>query len=362
MYNLRFCFFGTYVKESYGIPSGNGGVLLKKILEKQNAQVIECHHTGKKLSGLIAAYFSLLKQHSKIQYDLMIIPWRGVLSLPLAKLIHRKPIIYFPAFSIYDTLVNDRKKIKENSLKAKFVHYVDKKACQWSDKIILESTEEINYFVKEFGIPKKKFAQLPLAADESLFKPQPEKKDEAKFIVLFFGSFIPLHGLETVVDAAKILSEDSKIEFKICGDGQTKDEVKGRIKDHGINNIELLGIVSKEDLLLHIKTSDVCLGIFGNTQKAQKVVTNKVFQILASQKPLITMESPASNEAHLVDKVNCLLVPPSNPEKLAEAILFLKDNPMISKQISKSGFETYKNHLSMDQVGKKMMGLSENLK
>jgi glycosyltransferase involved in cell wall biosynthesis len=330
-------------------------------MEGQNIEVIECHHPGKKIFGLITSYFSLLRKHKKLQYDIMIIPWRGILSFPLAKLIHRKPIVYFPAFSIYDTLVNDRKKIKKNSLKAKITHYVDKKACQWSDKIVLESTSEIDYFVKEFDISKEKFVQLPLAADESIFKSQPEKENDEKFIVLFFGSFIPLHGIDTIVEAGKLISEKKDIQIRICGDGQTRAEIENEIKKFNLNNISLLGIVSKEDLIASIKSSDVCLGIFGNTQKAQKVVTNKVFQILASRKPLITMNSPASIEAHLSDKTNCLLVPPNDPEKLANAILFLKENSSLRKKIAESGYQTYKEYLSMKKVGEQLEEVLESL-
>jgi len=212
----------------------------------------------------------------------MIIPWRGILTLPLAKIIHKKPIIYFPSFSIFDTLVNDRKTIKEKSFKAKIVHFVDGLACKWSDLVVLESTEEMNYFVKEFGLNKKRFRQYPLGADESLFQSLPQKYQiNGKFVVLFFGTFIPLHGVETMVKSAIILKKNDDIIFRICGDGQTKPMIEKIIVENNLKNIELLGLVPREKLLENIKQSDVCLGIFGDTNKAQKVVTNKVFQILA---------------------------------------------------------------------------------
>ena len=359
---MRVCFFGSYVKDSFGIPSGNGGTLLKKILESQKVQVMECHQPIKNVTSFLSAYIKLFFQHRKIEYDVMMIPWRGVLTLPLAKLVHKKPIIYIPAFSIYDTLVNDRKKIAKNSLKAKFVHFVDKTACNWSDMIIVESSEEIKYFEKEFGLAKKKFRQYPLAADESIFYPQASMKNpNEKFIVLFFGSFIPLHGIETIVKSAKILRKSDDIIFRICGEGQTKIEVKKLIKENNLNNVKLLGFVSKETLIENIHSSDICLGIFGKTEKAKKVVTNKVFQILASKKPLITMESPASLEAHLEDKVNCILVPPSSPEKLAESILFLKNDPTKRYQLGAAGYDTYLKHLSIDSVGKKLVGYIHEL-
>jgi len=359
---MKVCLFGSYVKDSYGIPSGNGGTLLKKILENQDIEVIECHEPLDKYATIVSAYFKLFSKHRKIDYDLMIIPWRGVITIPLAKLIHRKPIIYFPAFSIYDTLVNDRKKIKKNSFKAKFVHFVDKQACKWSDRVVLESTEEINYFVKEFGLAKEKFYQLPLAADESIFFPTSTSfSDKNQFVVLFFGTFIPLHGIETIVKSAAILKNHYDISYIICGDGQTKPQIEKIIKKNNLKNVKLLGLVSKETLVENIKNSDVCLGIFGNTLKASKVVTNKGFQILASKKPLITMESPAAIESHLVNRKNCILVPPSSPEKLAEEILFLKNNPEERKKISTSGYQTYLENLSMKKVGIKLVKLIEKL-
>jgi len=359
---MNICFFGSYVKDSYGIPSGNGGTLLKKILELQNVQVIECHEAVENISSLIIAYFKLFFKHRKLKYDIMLIPWRGIQTLPLAKLIHKKPIIYFPAFSIYDTLVNDRKKIKKDSFKAKIVHFVDKIACKWSDLIILESTEEIQYFCKEFGLPKEKFLQCPLSADESIFFPSnEEEKIKNKFTVLFFGSFIPLHGIDIIAKAATILHKNEDIVFKICGDGQTKPEITKMIYDQKIKNIELLGIVSKDILLKNIHSYDVCLGIFGSTAKARKVLTNKIFQILASKKPLITMKSPTTKEYQLVDKKNCLLIPTANPEKLAEAILFLKNDPKKLKDIAEQGYKIYCEHLSMDVAGKKLVSYIHDL-
>ena len=74
---MKVCFFGSYVKDSYDIPSGNGGELLKKILHTQNVEVIECHQPVKKISSLLSSYIKLWIKHKKLDYDVMLIPWRG---------------------------------------------------------------------------------------------------------------------------------------------------------------------------------------------------------------------------------------------------------------------------------------------
>lgn len=359
---MKVCLFGSYVKDSYGIPSGNGGELIKKILLKQHVKVTECHHPLEKPYKLPVAYLKLLIQHSGTDYDVMAVPWRGILTLPLAKLIHKGPIISFPAFSIYDTLVNDRKKASKNFLLARLARIADTLLCRWSDVIILESSAEIEYFVREFGGDKARFFQVPLAADEELFVPKPirDRNKDSSFEVLFFGSFIPLHGVDTIIDAAKKI-QDYNVTIKICGDGQTRPKIEQMIQDYSLKNVRCLGLVSKEDLLNLIASSDCCLGIFGNTIKAQKVVTNKAFQVLASQRPLITMDSGASKEAHLESEKNCILVPPSDPEKLAKAILYLRDNPQKCRSIAEAGYNTYREYLSMDAVGKRLIKIIEKI-
>ena len=97
---MRVCFFGSYVNDSYEIPSGNEGILLK-ILEKQNIGVLEYHESIEEFYSFVQAYFKLFFKHRKLDYDIMIISWREILTLPLAKIVHRKSLIYFPAFSFH---------------------------------------------------------------------------------------------------------------------------------------------------------------------------------------------------------------------------------------------------------------------
>jgi len=59
---MKICFFGSYVKNSFGIPSGNSGTLLKKNLETQNVEIIECHEPLEKISSFFFPFslFTLL--------------------------------------------------------------------------------------------------------------------------------------------------------------------------------------------------------------------------------------------------------------------------------------------------------------
>ncbi len=112
---MKVCLFGSYAQD----PMNS---LLKKKLEMQGIEIFECNEEITNVFSFFRAYFKLPFKNRKIKYDIMIIPlWRAVITLPIAKLISRKPILYYGYMPIYDTVVNDRKIAKPNSVLAKFI-------------------------------------------------------------------------------------------------------------------------------------------------------------------------------------------------------------------------------------------------
>ena len=66
-----------------------------------------------------------------------------------------------------------------------------------------------------------------------------------------------------------------------------------------------------------IRAASLCLGIFGTTPKAGRVVPFKVFEYMALRRPVVTGDTPAARHA-LGDDV--VLVPPGDAPALAAAI------------------------------------------
>ena len=152
---MKVCFFGPYVQEHMNS-------LLKKKLELQDIDIVECkEEIGNNIVALIPAYVKLFLRHRKLDYDIMIIPrWRGSLAFPLAKIICRKPIVFYSYASQYDILVTDRKSYKPNSFKAKLIHWWYKFCLKYSDVIIKESNVDMKFNAKYFNINETKFQRL----------------------------------------------------------------------------------------------------------------------------------------------------------------------------------------------------------
>jgi glycosyltransferase involved in cell wall biosynthesis len=160
-----------------------------------------------------------------------------------------------------------------------------------------------------------------VGAEPEFFSPNHNKPtvESDHLTILFYGQFIPLHGIETIVRAAK-LSRNDNLRWIIIGKGQEENKISSMLKDEPLNNLTWLPWVNYDELIDWIRKSDICLGIFGDTDKASRVIPNKVFQIIMAGKPLITRNSPAIKELLNADMPGVRLVPPSDPYALITAV------------------------------------------
>src|SRR5207249_4728954 len=84
---------------------------------------------------------------------------------------------------------------------------------------------------------------------------------------------IPLHGFETILEAARRAPE---IAFRVVGSGQLEPLLAARPE-----NVEWTPWVDYEQLPGELQRCGCALGIFGTSDKAARVIPNKVFQALA---------------------------------------------------------------------------------
>ena len=166
------------------------------------------------------------------------------------------------------------------------------------------------------------------------------------------GSFIPLQGIEHIIKTAKLL-ENENIEFDFIGSGQTFKKIQKLSNKLRIKNVNFLGWKSQGEIPYFISNADICLGIFGTTDKAKRVIPNKVYETIAMKKPLITGDTPAVRR-FFRNKENCILCEISNPKAIAQAILELKNNPMLREKIAENGYKLFKENFSIEKIGEKM--------
>jgi glycosyltransferase involved in cell wall biosynthesis len=170
--------------------------------------------------------------------------------------------------------------------------------------------------------------------------------------VLFVGKLIPLHGLETILEAARLAPE---VPLRIIGSGQLDDAMEGHPP-----NVEWIRWVTYEDLPREYWGAGCALGIFGTSDKAQRVIPNKAYQALACGTPLITADTRGAREL-LTDGENALLVPPGDAAALAEAMRLVVGDPERAKKLGAAGRQVYEERASEDVLGARWRKLIEEL-
>lgn len=191
-----------------------------------------------------------------------------------------------------------------------------------------------------FGTFKGKHFVLPVLADKNIYYPSKNLEKNDKLKILFYGSFIPLHGIETILKALKIVEyKNINFEANIIGTGQTYKKMSTLYKELNFKNVKMNGEVIAEELLAdEIRSTDIVLGIFGNSKKASSVIPNKVYQALACKKTIITTETGAIKE--FFDKDD-LLFCDNTPESLSSKIIELSHDTQKIETIAKHGYESF---------------------
>ncbi|MFA6503709.1 MAG: glycosyltransferase [Patescibacteria group bacterium] len=248
-----------------------------------------------------------------------------LLKIIQLKYIKRKQIIFDAFTSMYDSSVNDRKTVGRYSLKAAYLYLQDYLYCHLSDHLIFDTESHKDYFFTTFGLKSsKKYTILPVCVDlERMDGISPPAKgthfDANKTNILFYGSFIPLQGVQYTIEAASLIN-DPTLHFWIIGNGQTHNEMRvlaDKLKvDDGLT---FLPSMDYDQLMSHVKEADVCLGIFGDTEKAQRVIPNKVLEYAACSKPVITGCNPELKK-YFKDGESVIFCPMADAKALADKI------------------------------------------
>jgi len=303
---------------------------------------------GAMLRVAVAETVLILRGHRE-RFDAVIVGYPGHFDMVAARRIaRRRPVIFNPLVSLSDSLVDDRGRFTRGSAAAGVVRQIDRIAFARADVVVADTQQHARFFAETFDLPSDRVEVCLVGAEERLFRPgwQPRERFEA----LFVGKLIPLHGLETILEAARLAPE---LPFRIVGSGQLQ-----ALLDDRPANVEWVPWVEYEELPATIQAASCALGIFGTSEKARRVIPNKVFQALACGTPVVTSDTPAAREL-LQDGESALLVPPGDAEALAAALRRLAGDAELTRQLAAGGLAAYEANASEAVLGKRWRDLVE---
>jgi glycosyltransferase involved in cell wall biosynthesis len=264
----------------------------------------------------------------------------------------QKPIIFDFFISTWDTLVNDRNLIKKNSILSRLLFRLDSLSCKNADMILVDTISNREFFQNKLNISEEKIKVLHIGCNERIFQPRNIKTDDN--LVLYYSTYMPLHGVDVIVKAAHLLSKTTPLKFRIIGDGMEYKKIRILANSLNVRNIEFIPTIPLEHLPQEIAKASICLGgHFGSSDKARRVIAGKTVQMLAMAKPTIVGNNNANREI-LTHKKDALFCEMNDAEALADAIKFLHKNRTVREKLGREAYMTYKKNFSFKVLQKEL--------
>lgn len=271
------------------------------------------------------------------------------------------PVLFDPLISAYDKQVDERGKLAPGSPQATKLLAWERDRFARADLVLADTPAHAAYFSEVLGVKRERLAVVYVGAEEALFQPTPlrEAAEDAPLDVLFYGSFIPLQGAEVVIKAASVYVGPS-VRWTLLGQGPLRKRCEEKAR--GLDNVAFESWIPYEELAARIARADVLLGVFGTTQKAARVIPNKVYQALASGRTVITQPAEAYPESLRIQEDSGLVWSPAgDPHALAGHVAALAANRDRLRQLSEAAAATSGRYFSGAAIRNQLAAALEKL-
>lgn len=353
-YDRQVVLLGDY---SYDYPREKQ---LRRGLESAHAVVHECRFTNtsqfigvKKLLLLPLFFVRIQRRMSEIrnlngEIDAVILTKFNPLLLPIAAYYAWR----FDCRLVYDLFVSLYRTAEMrdvNSIIVRAVAILERLVLRLPDDHLVGTNQLIELYTEMYGISEDRFLRLPPGADGDWFYPREDITKRDTFTILYWGNFLPHHGVETILAAAAEL-RDEPYEFVFLGSGPEQEQCQKIAEDFALQNVRFEGFVSREVQQEWIASAHLCLGVFADDPRSLASITNKVSEAIASRKAVVTEQSPAIDE-WFNHAESVYTVPPEDPVALASAIHTLADEKDSIERLETGGYDVYKREFDLPEIG-----------
>ena len=188
-----------------------------------------------------------------------------------------------------------------------------------ASKLISVSPDFNKKLKKRFGVDSSVVTVIP---NLDIFQYSPNKDNrDSKFRFVSTGRVTVEKGMEDLIDAfIKEFKDDENVTLDIFGDGNHKEALETKVRNHGLNHrIKLRGMTDRKIIAKEYQHKDVfCLYSHSETFGLAYL------EALASGLPVIS--SKCGGPEHLIKENNGILVELNDVDALGKAMVYMKEN------------------------------------
>jgi glycosyltransferase involved in cell wall biosynthesis len=248
---------------------------------------------------------------------------------------------------------------REGSAPIRMLRLIERWMYRSAD-IVTCTTRAFADTVAERGVGPEKRRLLPNGADVELFRPLPRENDHAaaygfgdRLVVTYSGLLGIKHGLETVLEAAELLADREDVVFFLRGEGPRRAALEERVRELGLENVIFGGEVPIEEVPYLLARSDVCVTNLLPDAYLDKIVSVKVFEYLACEKPVVA-GLRGEGARVLEESGGGIAVEPGDAQAMATAVRELLDSPDRRAEMGKAGRRYVEEHNSRAAIATRL--------
>ena len=269
------------------------------------------------------------------------LPFMLLIAMVPARL---RPRCYVDGFiSLWETMFLDRT-AGGGTLFGRIVHGLEGRALRAAHRVLVDTLANAEFMRTQFALDSGQTVALPLGVDEERWRNLSDAPTRtAPFVVVFVGTFVPLHGFGVIASAVDLFDANDAVRFVFVGDGQDARVLERLIERRpDLDIVWRRGWHAPEELARIVADADACLGVFGGEGKAARVLPYKLYLYLLLGRPVITQSSLSAPAEEPPPVLGTL---PSAAD-VAAAIRRLRDDPSLQARLASEGRAYYARHLS----------------
>ncbi len=206
--------------------------------------------------------------------------------------------------------------------KSRLIRMFTRHVLKYADLIYAVSKDIEHHIVKDFGISSEKITYMPFGIDTALFAPVSNPGRETEELVLFSNrGFYPVYDVETLVRGFAVAHQNNRhLRLILKGEGPEQGRIEQLVESLGLKDVVIFKAkTAYADVPYDYRTADIFI-----TTSVSDGTPVSLLEAMASGLPCIATAVGGIPE-WIINGENGVLIPPQNPEALAESIARLAD-------------------------------------
>ncbi|HSC63975.1 MAG TPA: glycosyltransferase family 1 protein [Caldimonas sp.] len=249
---------------------------------------------------------------------------------------------------------------------------IERRIVDTAERVIAECPQDEIDLVRLYGADRERIATVPCGVDLDEFAPADRSAarralglDDSQFVVLQLGRMVPRKGVDNVIrGVARLRDRHAARLLVVGGDAAPPGRIRSDEMQRLVDLADACGIADRVTFAGHRQRSELAAyyaacDVFVTTPWYEPFGITPL-EAMASARPVIGSDVGGVRYS-VVDGVTGFLVPPRDPDALADRLEHLRADPRLARAMGRAGARRVRTHFTWDRVAEELEGVYQNV-